>query len=160
MQGRQRHVLSGINSAAAAERDVCRKRSGGTAYVCGNYCRNGRNACTSHFIYEHEIVGHICSELQALFRKEEELEKLSEEFCGPKTTEQSQVWDDIGAQMENMRRRQEMLYKDRLTGRISGQLFDKMNQQLERHMAALESEREKLRRNMHGHPISASLRAL
>jgi DNA invertase Pin-like site-specific DNA recombinase/DNA-directed RNA polymerase subunit M/transcription elongation factor TFIIS len=147
VQGRQRHVLSGIIFCGGCGSAMyARKRSGGTAYVCGNYCRNGRNACTSHFIYEHEIVGHICSELQALFRKEEELEKLSEEFCGPKTTEQSQVWDDIGAQMENMRRRQEMLYKDRLTGRISGQLFDKMNQQLERHMAALESEREKLRR--------------
>jgi site-specific DNA recombinase len=144
---RQRHVLSGIIFCGGCGSAMyARKRGSGTAYVCGNYCRNGRNACTSHFIYENEIVDRICNELLALFSQEEEFAKPEEWFCGPKTAEQSQIWDDIGLQMENLRSRQELLYKDRLVGRISGQLFDKINRQLEKHLAALESEREKLRR--------------
>ena len=39
----------------------------------------------------------------------------------------------------------ELLYKDRLVGRIPEELFDKMNSQLTKHMDALENERENLR---------------
>ena len=146
VQGRIRHVLSGIiYCGGCGSAMYARRRSGGIAYVCGNYCRNGRKACTSHFIYEREIIRHICSELIALFRLEDELAKLKETFGGYKTDEQSRAWNDMNARMENLLRRQELLYRDRLEGRISGQLFDRMNRQLEKYISAFEDEMEKLR---------------
>src|SRR5690606_5142350 len=71
VRGKMRHVLSGlIYCGDCGSAMYARRRRSGIAYVCGNYCRNGREACTSHFIYEREIVGHICNELLALFRRE------------------------------------------------------------------------------------------
>ncbi|HEY8350613.1 MAG TPA: recombinase family protein [Clostridiales bacterium] len=146
VQGRMRHVLSGIiYCGGCGSAMYARRRSGGIAYVCGNYCRNGKKACTSHFVYEREIVGHICSELMSLFRLEDEIAKLKETFGDYKTDEQGRAWNDMNVRMENLLRRQELLYRDRLEGRISGQLFDRMNRQLEKHISALEDEMEKLR---------------
>ncbi|HOQ07140.1 MAG TPA: recombinase family protein [Clostridiales bacterium] len=145
--GRVRHVLSGlIYCGGCGSAMYARRRSGGIAYVCGNYCRNGRAACTSHFIYEREIVRHICGELLALFRLADELEKLKETFSGYETDEPGIARNELNARLENLRRRQEMLYSDRLEGRISVQLFDRMNRQLEKHISALEDEMERLER--------------
>ena len=146
VQGRKRHILSSIIFCGdCGSAMYARKRSRGIAYICGNYCRNGRDACTSHFIYEKEIIEHICSELMVLFGQEYESAEAGEGLYDPLADEHSHVLRDISDQIESLRRRQELLYKDRLVGRISGDLFDRMNRQLEKHMEALESEQEKLR---------------
>jgi DNA-directed RNA polymerase subunit M/transcription elongation factor TFIIS len=145
-QGRLRHILSGIIYCGdCGSAMYARRRRKGTAYICGNYCRNGRDACTSHFIYEQEVVGHICSELTALFGQADEIAKQGERFYEPGTDERDRYLNDIETRLENLRRRQELLYKDRLVGRIPEELFDKMNSQLTKHMDALENERENLR---------------
>lgn len=145
VRGKMRHVLSGlIYCGDCGSAMYARRRRSGIAYVCGNYCRNGREACTSHFIYEREIVGHICNELLALFRREAASGKLEETLSWGEADERCSIHDDTKARLENLLRRQEMLYRDRLEGRISVQLFERMNLQLEKHIKALENELENL----------------
>jgi len=143
IQGKSRHVLSGIISCGGCgSKMYARKRKKGIAYICGNYCRNGSAACSSHFVYEYEVVGAICRELRKLFENPDELGdiyvELSKAVC-----EGTGGGERIREQLEAVCRQQEILYKDRLEGRISEQLFERMNSQMERRLTALKKELER-----------------
>lgn len=133
-----------------------RKRAGGIGYVCGNYFRNGRSSCSSHFIYEEPIVECICNELKELFigrESDAEIAKLLKE-SGHNEFYRESICLRLQKELEISRRHQDVLYKDRLEGRISEQLFDRMNRKQEERLKILESEIEKL-----GTPIAEELDA-
>lgn len=119
-----------------------RKRAGGMAYVCGCYCRRGSSTCSSHFVYEAPIVRSICDEVVKLFRNSD----FSKELLEMMQTEgliggnRRDDIEKISKQMETVRRQHEMIYTDRLEGRISEQLFDRMNRQYEDRIKMIESE--------------------
>ena len=145
IRGRIRHILNGIIRCGDCGSSMyARKRRNGTAYVCGNYCRNGSARCTSHFIYEHEVVGPICRELIKLISVEADLKYLEQQIHN--TAGGRNGICGISEQLEAGRRQQEMLYRDRLEGRISGQLFERMNAQIEKRLSVLESELERQKR--------------
>jgi len=147
------HILSGVIFCGRCGSTMyVRKRSGGLAYVCGNYCRNGSGACSSHFVYEAPIVSCICSEVMKLFGADGckcESEKLSEWLAEFKISaiigdRNRVILQNMLRQLETARRQHEMIYRDRLDGRISEQLFDRMNRQYEAKIRLLESETERL----------------
>lgn len=123
-----------------------KKKDASTAYLCGNYCRNGSGACSSHFVNESEILGHIMKELAGALRRPELANALKE-----RAGADGLPGDTAGGRAERNARQlalrlkqQETLYSDRLEGRISGQLFDRMNEQLEARIAALRQEELRL----------------
>jgi hypothetical protein len=120
-----------------------RKRKDGIAYICGNYSRRGRAACTSHFVYEREIVRPICAELQRLLAITEgkEIERLLDEIQTPGSRADREI---LMKQLNSCQRQQEMLYADRLEGRISEQLFSRMNEGIERRLRSLHTALEKM----------------
>ena len=145
-RNKSRHILNGIMVCGDCGSTMyVRKRKNGTAYVCGNYCRNGKAACTSHFVYEEEIVPRICRELAGLFECNEKIIELQRKLAGQGSgecdAENSRLW----ARLVSGRRQQEMLYTDRLEGRISEQLFERMNVQMEKRLGVLEREIEELK---------------
>ncbi len=141
-----RHILNGILACGDCGSTMyARKRKNGTAYVCGNYCRNGRGACTSHFIYEEEIVPHICRELAGLFEHSEEILELQERIITKGSDDRDAAYSRLCARLESGRRQQELLYTDRLEGRISEQLFERMNLQMEKRLGILERELDELK---------------
>jgi hypothetical protein len=76
-RNKSRNILNGIIVCGDCGSTMyARKRKNGTAYVCGSYCRKGKTACSSHFVYEDEIVAHICRELAGLFEHDEEILEL------------------------------------------------------------------------------------
>lgn len=141
------HALSGIIFCGRCGSTMyVRKRSYGYAYVCGNYCKNGSAACSSHFTYEAPILQCICTELIRLLDDKEiwtQLEEMPEylEICKDDRRIDAQ---DLMRQLETGRRQHEMVYRDRLEGRISQQLFDKMNRQYETRLKALEREIDRI----------------
>jgi site-specific DNA recombinase len=140
-RNKSRHILNGLMICGdCGSAMYVRKRKNGTAYVCGNYCRNGKTACTSHFIYEEEIVPHICRELAGLFEKKEAIMELQDILSARAASERNAAYTRICGQLESGRRQQEMLYKDRLEGRISEKLFERMNMQIEKRLDLLERE--------------------
>ncbi|NLK87612.1 MAG: recombinase family protein [Clostridiaceae bacterium] len=142
-RNKSRHILNGIMTCGDCGSTMyARKRRNGTAYVCGNYCRKGKAVCSSHFVYEDDIVAPICRELAGLFEDNKEILELQERIASQGSNERTAAYSRICTQLEYGRRQQELLYKDRLEGRISEQLFERMNLQLERRLALLEGEVE------------------
>jgi len=142
------HILHGvIFCGRCASAMYARKRAGGMAYVCGSYCRKGSSACSSHFVYEAPIVKFVCEEVKKLFREWDFRRELSilmqtGDLCGGNDPDRI---EKTRRKLETILRQHEMIYKDRLEGRISEQLFDRMNKQYEARISLLESEAEEVR---------------
>ncbi len=145
-RGKGIHILDGLIFCGDCGNTMyARKRKNGIAYVCGNYCRYGRTACTSHFVYEREIVHHICREITGLFEQSEKLLRLQAKVTADGSNKCDAASAKIYSRLEACLRQQELLYKDRLEGRISEQLFERMNPQLEKRLGSLEKELEGLK---------------
>lgn len=123
-----------------------RKRAAGIVYVCGNYFRNGKAACTSHFAYEDVMLKCVCSDLAQLFANGDYFTELLQrmETSGILGCDSGTAAERVQKQLAACRRQQEMLYMDRLGGRISEQLFIRMNRGLEERLRANEMELERL----------------
>ncbi|MGE5613675.1 MAG: hypothetical protein ACM3XR_04655, partial [Bacillota bacterium] len=121
---------------------------GGVAFVCGNYLRNGRNACSSHFVHERPIIENICEEMATIFNKGECFQdgEVFRSFSAGNEFYEKRL-GEIRRQIELNRRRQEMIYRDRLDGIISRQLFDRMNEECEIRIKHLENEIKSLEMN-------------
>ncbi len=142
------HVLSGIIFCGRCGSAMyARKRTYGIAYVCGNYCRNGTAVCSGHFTYAAPIVMSICAELIELFDGREIWAQPNEmqDYFGIFEDDREIDAQKLMKQLETGRRQQELVYKDRLEGRISEQLFEKMNRQYEMKLKALEREAERIK---------------
>jgi site-specific DNA recombinase len=123
-----------------------KKKNGGTAYVCSNYYRNGSKACSSHFVNEADILGFIAAELSSAFRTPSLAAALSE-LSAARGLFGGDSGDRAGRNKRQLAlrlRQQELLYSDRLEGRITEQLFTRMNRQLEAKICGLRQEAEKL----------------
>lgn len=156
---RSGHILSGIIWCGDCGSVMyARKKPSGVAFVCGNYLRNGRNTCSSHFVRENLIVESICDEVAKIFREGEYLqaERIIQSLDAENAIYEKRM-RGIQRQMEINRRRQELLYRDRLDGIIPRQLFDKMNKQCESRMKRLENEAKCLEMNP---PLPADVQSL
>lgn len=124
-----------------------RKRgSGGTGYICSNYYRNGCAACSSHFVNEKEIMDPIAGELSNAFRTPA-LAAAMNELAAARNLFGGDTGDRAAKNERQLMlklRQQEMLYQDRLEGRITEQLFTRTNNQLEARLAMLRQEADKL----------------
>ena len=141
------HMLNGLVWCGGCGSVMyARKRNAGNAYVCGNYFRNGKVACASHFVYENIMIQCVNNEFAQLFLNGDYLPELLQmiEASGiienGNGTEAARVQKQLAA----CRRQQEILYTDRLKEQISEQLFIKMNNVLEGRLSAVEMELERL----------------
>jgi len=115
-------------------------------YVCSNYCKNGRAYCTSHYIAESEIVDIISSELDTLFNDPvliEKVERLYEKNLSDNSANSARI-EKLKQQLQAKQRQQDTLYLDRLEGKISEQLFSRMNQHIEGKIMQLRNEIQRL----------------
>jgi site-specific DNA recombinase len=119
-------------------------------YICGNYCKNGSKACSSHHINEDFLEKLVLEELKALLGNDKMREKLG-------TLLEKEMRQPAGDGVELQRleqqvtarqKQQDVLYTDRLEGRISEQLFVRMNQNLEGRLVLVRQELEKIRTRM------------
>ena len=141
------HVLNGILWCGGCGSTMyARKRKAGIAYVCGNYFRNGRAACTSHLVYEEDIRQCICSELMVLLSGSDCLSGLQHwmEKTDVYRSQNGEMAAKLERQLALSLRQQEILYKDRLEERISEQLFIRMNKGFEERLKSIESEIKRL----------------
>ena len=88
---------------------------------------------------------HICRELAGLFEHSEEILELQERIITKGSDDRDAAYSRLCARLESGRRQQELLYTDRLEGRISEQLFERMNLQMEKRLGILERELDELK---------------
>lgn len=134
------HALKGvIRCGGCGSNMYARMRTGGVAYVCGNYSRGGSAACSSHFVYEDAILEVICRELLKIFLNKEYRKELSVKFEErlKGADAPNDGYDELHKKLEACRRQQELLYKDRLEGLISAELFCRTNRKLEERLGML-----------------------
>ncbi len=116
------------------------------SYICSSYGKNGRADCTSHHIKEEELTGIVMEDITKLIdmievdlKLRERVEKL---FGGDNREIEVEKLDK---QLSLKLKQQEMLYQDRLEGKISEDLFIRMNKQMEEKVGLLRGEIRELR---------------
>ncbi|MEN6315379.1 MAG: recombinase family protein [Clostridiaceae bacterium] len=141
------HILNGlIWCGGCGSAMYAREKGDAVTYICGNYFRNGREKCTRHPVREDKLVKCIFNELERLFRGEEYLPRLTERMkvSGILNNGNETATDRVRKQLAAYRRQQEIAYMDRLEGRITEQLFARMNKGVEERISCAEKELERL----------------
>lgn len=116
-------------------------------YICGSYAKSGKGCCTSHYIAEEELLCIIKDDLETLLSDEGikySLKKLIEKDLPGKNAYEPGL-AELERRMKEKQRQQEVLYIDKLEGRISEQLFMRLNNNFENRIAGLLNGMEKLK---------------
>jgi DNA invertase Pin-like site-specific DNA recombinase len=127
----------------------CRKMS----YICGNYARSGKAACTAHMISESVLCELVLTEIRAhasLIEFDEQrvvntiLNSKSRESRSLETLHRQELKLSEGrmAELDNIIR---MLYQDRVNGHITEVMFKNMMTNYEREREAKENAVSELR---------------
>lgn len=134
-------------------------------YICGNYGRNGRGGCSSHYVSEKVIRDVLLCEIGKLIDDEAVREKAAELIdknlvC--KGNYQAEI-TKLEQQLANKQKQQDILYFDKLEGKVSEQLFERMNANIENKISSLLQDiniiKSKENKEMDGESILGSLKA-
>jgi DNA invertase Pin-like site-specific DNA recombinase len=118
-----------------------RRKDSPMAYICSNYAKYGIKKCTSHHICEEELLGILCEELKYALGNEEILLKLTalvKDYLLKETS--SKRIDEMEDIIEEKTRQQDVLYLDKLEGKIGEQQFIRVNNEIESFINALKNE--------------------
>jgi len=111
-------------------------------YVCSNYVKNGKSKCTSHYLKEEFIKELIILEIKGLFIEDTELNKLvkllEKEFADAENIQEE--INRLEQLLLSKQRQQDILYTDKLEGKISEHLFLRMNSNIENRIDQLRHE--------------------
>ncbi|MCX7923369.1 MAG: recombinase family protein [Clostridia bacterium] len=114
-------------------------------YICGSYSKKGKQACSSHYVSEELINGILSDEILELLKDEDVKEKtaamLEKELLGRNDCKKELL--KLEQQIVSKQKQQDILYSDRLEGKISEQLFTRMNANIENRISQLRHEIEK-----------------
>jgi DNA-directed RNA polymerase subunit M/transcription elongation factor TFIIS len=127
-----------------------RIKKSGVAYICRNYFKNGNNACSSHLIYEAEIMDYVFSELENRLSEEGRLERfrlMLENECAEPEGKLSRL-NKLEKQLAAKRRQQELMYADRLEGRITPDFFEKVYNLAEEKIIQIKNEIDALKHSV------------
>lgn len=117
-------------------------------YICSSYSKKGCEACSSHYVTEESIIDIVTKELLELLSNNELIDNLNINYSS-EYVEKERLLHSIKRfeqQIIQKQKQQDILYNDRLEGRISEQLFYRMNQNLETRIATIKQEVEKLKK--------------
>lgn len=129
------HLLKGlIYCGECGSMMFARKRKNRPmGYICGNYANGGKKACSSHYInesiIEKIIIEDILKQLKQKEMKKILIERLNNEYFVENDSKNRK--EKLRYQLMIKKRQQDTLYMDRLEGRISNELFSRMNSVLE-----------------------------
>jgi hypothetical protein len=117
-------------------------------YICSSYSKKGSNACSSHYVAEQSIVDVITRELLELLSNKEVIDSININYNSNFVKEENilRCIKKLEQQIFVKQKQQDILYSDRLEGRISEQLFTRMNQNIESRIASTRHELEDLRK--------------
>lgn len=114
-------------------------------YCCSNYMKNGPTACSSHYIRESDLLKHILRLILDILSDEEAVSaaysKLENDPFNP-SKKYCEKLTDSQKKLDAFLRQQEILYFDRLEGKISIDLFNKVSRSLEEKISVCKKEIE------------------
>ncbi len=116
-------------------------------YICSSYAKIGCDACSSHYVTEQTIIDLVTKELLEMLENRELIESFNLNNKGIRDQEKDirEKIQKAEQQVIIKQKQQDVLYSDRLEGKISEQLFTRMNQVIETRISLLKQELQKLR---------------
>ncbi|HEY9062334.1 MAG TPA: recombinase family protein [Pseudobacteroides sp.] len=118
-----------------------KRKDSPTAYVCSNYAKNGTKKCSSHHVYEEELLGILYDELKCAAAKEDISQNAAALAKDYFLMEMNfNKIDEIEATIEEKTRQQDVLYLDKLEGKIGEQQFLRINNEFQSQINALKNE--------------------
>lgn len=120
-------------------------------YICSSYAKNGCNTCSSHYVSEQTIIDVITKELLDMLTNRTLIDSFFLNYEDINEQEQ-QIKDKIQKNEQQIilkQKQQDIIYSDRLEGKISEQLFDRMNKTIESRISMLNQELKMLREEQH-----------
>ena len=144
------NILSGIIYCGKCNKSMyARKRKNRpTGYICSSYAKKGKSACDSHYIREDVIVRGILDEIKRLLQDKEvfinALKKLENKKFGGKN-----VFEEIAKinkTIKSKQKQQDTMYMDKLEGRITQEMFERVNQTIVTKIRYLEDQIKRLER--------------
>lgn len=111
-------------------------------YICSKYSTQGKKSCSSHFINEKIIKDSILNDLSLWIMQDEtehELNCLINNTINRHSSIKNKLLD-FRKKLKNIIRKQDILYMDKLEGRISNQLFERTNTYIEDSIKVIKSE--------------------
>jgi len=118
-----------------------RRKDAPMAYVCSNYAKYGAKKCTSHYICEDDLLNILYDELKCALSNNDIIQKikLRIEDYAMKESNLSEI-DELERIIEEKVRQQDMMYIDKLEGKISEQQFLRINAEIESQIDGLKKE--------------------
>lgn len=114
-------------------------------YICSNYMKNGASACTSHHLSERYIIEILVNELVELLSEDavkSQVKSRLEKNDSERIDHQQEI-EKLQQQILEKQKQQDILYMDRLEGKISEQLFIRMNHTIENRISNFKRELER-----------------
>lgn len=146
------HLLKGILFCGdcGSKMFARRRKNRPLGYICSNYAKNGKIACSSHYINEDFIRNILINELKTLFENNALKEKVKLMLEKNKSifnfdSEVKKLENKLNSRLKQ----QELLYLDKLEGKISESLFLRTNKNLEDKINSLKIEINKYNKNKH-----------
>lgn len=116
-------------------------------YICSSYAKKGCNECSSHYVSEQVIVDVITRELLDMLTNKAIIDRfcLKCEDIDDREHQIKEKIQKVEQQIIVKQKQQDIIYCDRLEGKISEQLFARMNQGIESRINMLNQELQKLK---------------
>jgi len=117
-------------------------------YICSKYANGGSSICSSHYISESELETALKEEILKIFeicKNKNEYKKIIESIAVDRCNIEKEI-KNIALLIDKKIRNQDMLYMDRLSGKISEELFVRINSRLDEEIKKLLNEYGQLKR--------------
>ena len=110
-----------------------------SSFICGNYARSGKSACTIHSIYENVLEELVLTDIRekARFvecdgeRLAEQISRMKEKESRSRVTSYEQELKAAAARMTELERLMQNLYEDKCTGTIPQTVFQTLMRKYE-----------------------------
>lgn len=126
-----KHILSGLIKCGNCGSNLyVRRDKNQTFFICGKYYKFGRKFCSSHFILESTVVDILYEELLRIVNcgeVEEKCIKLMEKQREGGNAAKDSI-NKLQQRLVLKQKQHEILYIDRLEGKISIEMYEKMSE--------------------------------
>lgn len=130
-----------------------------SSFICGNYARSGKSACTIHMVYENVLEQLVLADIREKARlAEHDPERLAQQIVQLKEKESrsrlssyEQELRTVTARVSELERLMQNLYEDKCTGTIPQTVFQALMRKYEAERAEKTGQLPELERKVRDH---------
>ena len=130
-----------------------------SSFICGNYARSGKSACTIHMVYEHVLEQLVLADIREKARLAEhnpeqlaqQIVQLKEKESRSRLSSYEQELRTVTARVSELERLMQNLYEDKCTGTIPQTVFQTLMRKYEAERAEKTGQLPELEQKVRDH---------